>query len=59
MAKRHCRRHTKTDKIIMQKYSPNMLLPELLGPEDDEGITIIQNVEKYLPNYKAEYFSIF
>ena len=43
----------------MQKYSPNMLLPELLGPEDDEGITIIQNVEKYLPNYKAEYFSIF
>jgi len=41
----------------MQKYSPNVLLPELLGLAD-EGTTILQNVEKCLPNYKAEYFRI-
>ena len=43
--------------IIMQKYSPNVFLPELLGPAD-ESTTILQNVEKYLLSYKAEYFRI-
>jgi len=41
----------------MQKYSPNKFLPELLGP-GDEGTKILQNVEQYLPIYKAEYFRI-
>jgi len=41
----------------MQKYSPNVFLPELLDPAD-KSTTTLQNVEKYLPNYKAEYFRI-
>ena len=43
--------------IIIQNYPPNVFLPELLDPADD-GITIFQNVEKYLPSYKGEYFRI-
>jgi hypothetical protein len=57
MAKGHCKRQTKTGTNIMQKYSPNVFLSELLGPSN-EGTTILQNVEKYLPNYKAEYFRV-
>jgi hypothetical protein len=32
--------------IIIQKYSPNVFLPEKLGP-GDEGTTTPGNVEKY------------
>jgi hypothetical protein len=35
MTKRYCRRYTKTDMIIIQKYSPNVFLSELLGPADE------------------------
>jgi len=35
VAKRHCRRHTNIDKVITQKFSPNVLLPELLDLADE------------------------
>jgi len=63
MTKRHCRRHTKTDVIITQKYSPNTFLPELLDPAD-EGTTILQNIEKYpvtkrnISEYSNSFFSV-